>query len=106
MVGTIAIAIATAGHLKWPDFRSPLYVDVCVIHMDILKFPIVITLTLFPFQYLAKFYPEDVSEELVQEITQHLFFLQVKQNILHMNIYCPPGKTASQSGFNQCCMLL
>lgn len=43
------------------------------------------------FQYLAKFYPEDVSEELVQEITQHLFFLQVKQNILQMNIYCPPG---------------
>ena len=27
--------------------------------------------------FLAKFYPEDVSEELVQEITQHLFFLQV-----------------------------
>lgn len=42
------------------------------------------------FLYLAKFYPEDVSEELVQEITQHLFFLQVKQNILQMNIYCPP----------------
>ena len=27
--------------------------------------------------FLAKFYPEDVSEELVQEVTQHLFFLQV-----------------------------
>ena len=37
-----------------------------------------------------KFYPEDVSEELVQEITQHLFFLQVKQQILDMEIYCPP----------------
>ena len=69
--------------------------------MDIVKFPIVLTLTSFLFQYLAKFYPEDVSEELVQEITQHLFFLQVKQNILHMNIYCPPGKTASKSGFNR-----
>merc|ERR1712223_646715 len=42
------------------------------------------------FIFLAKFYPEDVSEELVQEITQHLFFLQVKQNILNMDIYCPP----------------
>ena len=42
------------------------------------------------FLLLAKFYPEDVSEELVQEITQHLFFLQVKQNILNMDIYCPP----------------
>ncbi|XP_053563438.1 merlin isoform X2 [Bombina bombina] len=28
------------------------------------------------FHFLAKFYPEKVSEELVQEITQHLFFLQ------------------------------
>eukprot|EP00090_Calanus_glacialis_P003058 TRINITY_DN12211_c0_g1_i2.p1 TRINITY_DN12211_c0_g1~~TRINITY_DN12211_c0_g1_i2.p1 ORF type:complete len:671 (-),score=235.83 TRINITY_DN12211_c0_g1_i2:322-2334(-) len=40
--------------------------------------------------FLAKFYPEDVSEELVQEVTQHLFFLQVKQSILNMDIYCPP----------------
>ena len=31
-----------------------------------------------PFLFLAKFFPEDVSEELVQEITQHLFFLQVQ----------------------------
>lgn len=43
-----------------------------------------------PFLFLAKFYPEDVSEELIQEITQHLFFLQVKQSILNMDIYCPP----------------
>ena len=40
--------------------------------------------------FLAKFYPEDVSEELVQEITQHLFFLQIKDQILNMKIYCPP----------------
>ncbi|XP_064459192.1 merlin-like isoform X2 [Ornithodoros turicata] len=40
--------------------------------------------------FLAKFYPEDVSEELIQEITQHLFFLQVKQAILNMHVYCPP----------------
>lgn len=43
-----------------------------------------------PLMFLAKFFPEDVAEELVQEITQHLFFLQVKQSILHMDIYCPP----------------
>ncbi|XP_072753411.1 merlin isoform X2 [Anoplolepis gracilipes] len=42
------------------------------------------------FMFLAKFYPEDVAEELVQEVTQHLFFLQVKQAILSMDIYCPP----------------
>ena len=37
-----------------------------------------------------KFYAEDVSEELVQEVTQHLFFLQIKDQILNMKIYCPP----------------
>ena len=26
----------------------------------------------------------------MQEITQHLFFLQVKEAILSMNIFCPP----------------
>lgn len=40
--------------------------------------------------FYAKFFPEDVNEELVQEVTQHLFFLQVKQAILSMDIYCPP----------------
>ena len=29
------------------------------------------------FLFLAKFFPEDVAEELIQEVTQHLFFLQV-----------------------------
>ncbi|XP_008573762.1 PREDICTED: merlin isoform X5 [Galeopterus variegatus] len=42
------------------------------------------------FQFLAKFYPENAEEELVQEITQHLFFLQVKKQILDEKIYCPP----------------
>lgn len=42
------------------------------------------------FNFYAKYFPENVSEELVQEITQHLFFLQVKQSILSMDIYCPP----------------
>lgn len=30
------------------------------------------------FKFRAKFFPEDVSEELIQEITQKLFFLQVR----------------------------
>lgn len=34
------------------------------------------------FHFLAKFYPENAEEELVQEITQHLFFLQVHQPML------------------------
>ena len=40
--------------------------------------------------FRVKFYPEDVAEELMQEITQHLFFLQVKEAILNMDIFCPP----------------
>uniref|UniRef100_A0A8D3BRV3 FERM domain-containing protein n=1 Tax=Scophthalmus maximus TaxID=52904 RepID=A0A8D3BRV3_SCOMX len=42
------------------------------------------------FKFRAKFFPEDVSEELIQEITQRLFFLQVKENILNDENYCPP----------------
>ncbi|RXN07086.1 merlin [Labeo rohita] len=42
------------------------------------------------FHFLAKFYPENAEEELVQDITQHLFFLQVKKSILEEEIYCPP----------------
>uniref|UniRef100_A0A671N6Y5 Moesin-like n=1 Tax=Sinocyclocheilus anshuiensis TaxID=1608454 RepID=A0A671N6Y5_9TELE len=42
------------------------------------------------FKFRAKFYPEDVSEELIQEATQRLFFLQVKEGILNDDTYCPP----------------
>uniref|UniRef100_A0A3B4BFF7 FERM domain-containing protein n=1 Tax=Periophthalmus magnuspinnatus TaxID=409849 RepID=A0A3B4BFF7_9GOBI len=41
-------------------------------------------------KFRAKFYPEDVSEELIQEATQRLFFLQVKECILNDDMYCPP----------------
>ncbi|XP_051867543.1 ezrin-like [Pristis pectinata] len=42
------------------------------------------------FKFRCKFFPEDVSEELIQEITQKLFFLQVKESILSDEVYCPP----------------
>lgn len=42
------------------------------------------------FKFRAKFFPEDVSEELIQDATQRLFFLQVKEAILNDDIYCPP----------------
>ncbi|XP_064197338.1 ezrin b [Anguilla rostrata] len=42
------------------------------------------------FKFRAKFFPEDVSEELIQEVTQKLFFLQVKEGILSDEVYCPP----------------
>jgi len=42
------------------------------------------------FKFRVKFFPEDVSEELIQEVTQKLFYLQVKECILKEEIYCPP----------------
>ncbi|XP_058790179.1 moesin/ezrin/radixin homolog 1 [Phymastichus coffea] len=42
------------------------------------------------FKFRAKFYPEDVAEELIQDITLRLFYLQVKSAILTDDIYCPP----------------
>ncbi|TNN47798.1 Moesin [Liparis tanakae] len=41
-------------------------------------------------KFRAKFYPEDVTDELIQEATQRLFFLQVKECILNDDIYSPP----------------
>lgn len=49
------------------------------------------------FHFLAKFYPENAEEELVQEITQHLFFLQVQQSVL------PPRSGKARSGVNVTC---
>ncbi|XP_068573718.1 ezrin a [Cebidichthys violaceus] len=42
------------------------------------------------FKLRVKFYPEDVTEELIQDVTRRLFFLQVKEDILGEEIYCPP----------------
>ncbi|XP_068612625.1 radixin-like [Brachionichthys hirsutus] len=42
------------------------------------------------FKFRAKFFPEDVSDELIQEVTQRLFFLQMKEAILNDENYCPP----------------
>ncbi|MED6273709.1 hypothetical protein CHARACLAT_009232 [Characodon lateralis] len=42
------------------------------------------------FKLRVYFYPEDVNEELIQDITRKLFFLQVKEDILTDEIYCPP----------------
>ena len=39
------------------------------------------------FSFLAKFFPEKVEEELVQEITQHLFFLQVRMRLLLLFVH-------------------
>lgn len=42
------------------------------------------------FQFRVKFFPEDLGDELVQEFTQHLFYLQVKASIVNEEVYCSP----------------
>lgn len=42
------------------------------------------------FKFRARFYPEDASEELIQDITRQMFYLQVKEAILSDEVYCPP----------------
>ncbi|KAI7800038.1 villin 2, partial [Triplophysa rosa] len=42
------------------------------------------------FKFRGKFFPEDVADELIQDVTQKLFFMQVKDGILSDEIYCPP----------------
>lgn len=42
----------------------------------------------YHFFFLVKFYPESVEEELIQDITRHLFFLQIRQSILREELYC------------------
>ncbi len=42
------------------------------------------------FFFKVKFFPEDMGEELVQQLTQHLFYLQVKSAIVSEQVYCSP----------------
>ena len=63
----------------------------------------------YRFLFLVKFYPESaIEEELVQENTRHLFFLQVKQAILSQDLYCPPeaavllASYALQASYGDC----
>uniref|UniRef100_A0A0K0FC20 Moesin/ezrin/radixin homolog 1 n=1 Tax=Strongyloides venezuelensis TaxID=75913 RepID=A0A0K0FC20_STRVS len=42
------------------------------------------------FKFRAKFFPEDVSEELIQDITVKLFYLQIKDSVLNDEFFCSP----------------
>lgn len=43
------------------------------------------------FKFRAKFYPEDVADELIQEITLKLFYLQVSLSFIHLNFVINPA---------------
>ncbi|KAH7668145.1 CBR-NFM-1 protein, partial [Aphelenchoides avenae] len=60
------------------------------------------------FLFVVKFYPESVDDELIQDLTRHLFFLQIKQAIVSMDLYCPPeaaillASYAAQAAYGDC----
>uniref|UniRef100_A0A7E4W405 Moesin/ezrin/radixin homolog 1 n=1 Tax=Panagrellus redivivus TaxID=6233 RepID=A0A7E4W405_PANRE len=68
----------TKGFLTWLKLNKK------VLQQDVKKDPTL------QFKFRAKFYPEDVAEEIIQDITLRLFYLQVKDLILSNDIYCPP----------------
>ena len=41
-------------------------------------------------QFLAKFYPESINEELTSAPLRRLLWLQIRHAIVHDDIYCPP----------------
>ncbi|XP_074626125.1 radixin-like [Acropora palmata] len=51
------------------------------------------------FKFRAKFYPEDVYEEVILETTKRLFFLQVKECICNEEVYCPPETAVLLSSY-------
>ncbi|CAB4005670.1 moesin isoform X1, partial [Paramuricea clavata] len=48
--------------------------------------------TVIRLKFRVKFYPEDLNDELIQLVTQRLFFLQAKEEILQDDVYCPTDK--------------
>ncbi|KFD55063.1 Ezrin/radixin/moesin family protein [Trichuris suis] len=71
----------TKGYVTW------LKLDKKIVNQDLKKE------SPLQFKFRAKFYPEDVSEEIIQDVTLRLFYLQVKEAILSDEIYCPPETT-------------
>ncbi|KAE9549413.1 hypothetical protein FO519_007380 [Halicephalobus sp. NKZ332] len=51
------------------------------------------------FLFLVKFYPEVIEEELIQDLTRHLFFVQIKQSILSKDLYCQPEAAVLLASF-------
>ncbi|CAM1325989.1 RDX (predicted) [Pycnogonum litorale] len=51
------------------------------------------------FNFRAKFFPKNVTEEIIQDITLRLFYLQVKTGILSDEIYCPPETSVSLASY-------
>ena len=71
-------------HMHMPNTRVQFAHILKLIDQDLPKESCIIL------RFRIMFYPEDVGCELVQEVTSHIFFLEVKEKILSQDLYCPP----------------
>ncbi|XP_066917137.1 radixin-like [Clytia hemisphaerica] len=55
--------------------------------------------TPYQFKFRSKFFPEDVANELIQEVTRKLIYYQVKDSILTEEVYCPPETSVLLSSY-------
>ncbi|GMR42524.1 hypothetical protein PMAYCL1PPCAC_12719, partial [Pristionchus mayeri] len=51
------------------------------------------------FLFLVKFFPEEAEDELIQDLTRHLFFLQLKESILSGELHCQPEAAVLLASF-------
>jgi len=51
------------------------------------------------FKFRVRFYPETAEDEIIQNSTLHLFYLQIKRDILNEDIYCPAEKAVLLASF-------
>ncbi|GMT19313.1 hypothetical protein PFISCL1PPCAC_10610 [Pristionchus fissidentatus] len=51
------------------------------------------------FLFLVKFFPEEAEDELIQDLTRHLFFLQLKESILSGDLHCQPEAAVLLASF-------
>jgi len=51
------------------------------------------------FRFRVRFYPETAEDEIIQTSTLHLFYLQIKRDVLNEDIYCPAEKAVLLASF-------
>jgi len=51
------------------------------------------------FRFRVKFYPENVTDEIIQESTLRLLYLQVKSDLLNESVHCPAEKAVLLSSY-------
>ncbi|KAL5265045.1 hypothetical protein ACHWQZ_G005960 [Mnemiopsis leidyi] len=53
------------------------------------------------FRFKVKLYPEDVSFNIIQDVTLRLFYLEIKELVISDEVYCPPETSVLLASY--CC---